>query len=115
TDTSGRFLILNLPPGLKNIHATEGAAGNRFMTSYKAGGTFGNIPVIPPDFGKIQYSGKTVDPVGDQIFRNVEGVNIFGLGTGNFLTSDSGSGAFSFNKNGNKFDANSFLFFKLQK
>ncbi|MBI3605762.1 MAG: VCBS repeat-containing protein [Nitrospirae bacterium] len=115
TDDSGRFIIYNVSPGVKNVHAIQGASGNRFLTAYQGSATFGNISNISPRSPAIQYSGTTVDAVGDatgggSIVRNVEGVQISVLGTGVQAFSDSASAFFNFG-----IDANNNMFLKLQR
>lgn len=111
TDLSGRFMVYNVPPGTINVHAVNGASGNRFMTAYAGGATFGEVAAIPPHASDIQYRGTTGDIVGDQVVRTVGNVHVSLLGTGvPPAISDSTLGAFSFQVN-----ANNFLFFKLQK
>jgi hypothetical protein len=115
TDVSGRFIVYNVPAGMTNIHAVSGASGNRFLPSYQGSATFGNISAIAPRSPSVQFSGTTVDSLGDAvgggtIVRNVEGVQISVLGTGTQTLSDSASAVFNLN-----IDANNNMFLKLQK
>ncbi|MHB8483156.1 MAG: FG-GAP-like repeat-containing protein [Nitrospiria bacterium] len=110
TDSSGRFIVYNVPSGIKNIHVTQGASGNRFLTSYQSGATFGNIPAIAPRAAPIPFGGTTVDEVGDSVVRNVENVQISVLGTGAQIYSDPVSAAFNFSM-----DANNSFFIKLHR
>jgi hypothetical protein len=110
TDSSGKFLIFNVPPGLLNVNVTQGGSGNLFMPSYPGSATFGSIPVIPPDFRQITLTGITMDPVGAQLVRQVPGVNISLLGTGVATRSDPVGGAFNIRTN-----ANSYLFLKVKR
>jgi hypothetical protein len=115
TDVSGRFIVYNVPAGMTNIHAISGASGNRFLPSYQGSATFENIPAIAPPSPSVQFSGTTVDALGDlttggSVVRNVEGVQISVLGTGTQTLSDSASAVFNLN-----IDANNNMFLKLQK
>jgi VCBS repeat protein len=110
TDSSGQFIVFNVPPGIKDVHMIKGGAGNRWMMSYTGGVTVGNISVIPPVLSQITYSGITADLVGSQIARLVQSVNISVLGSGVNTVSDSVTSAFSFNV-----DANTSMLVKVQK
>ncbi len=110
TDSSGMFLVLNVPPGYKNVHLIQGATGNKWMTSYPGSAVFSNLLAIPPKQFKVNYSGKTVNAVGDQVSRYVGGVNLSFLGTGLSTTSNPADSTFSL-----PVDANSAMLIKVQR
>lgn len=110
TDTSGRFLIFDVPPGPHDIFAKTGAAGNQWIKSYAGSATFGNIQMVPPQRKSILYSGLTGNLAGDQVVRNVPGVTVSVFGTGTTFLSSLLDSTFSF-----KADANHQLFIQLQR
>jgi hypothetical protein len=69
TKSGGRFLILNVPPGIVFIRTIEGSTGNRIVTVYPDSVSYAKLTVAQGFLTSVPVLGVTLDavarPIGD--------------------------------------------------
>ncbi|HET6369754.1 MAG TPA: VCBS repeat-containing protein, partial [Nitrospiria bacterium] len=94
TSTSGRFIIFNVTPGLTQVRASTGGAGNRITTVYPDAYTNVSLKVVNIQPFTIAVSGYVLDPVGPPPQGvGVANVHVHLLGT--TCETNSGTGSVS--------------------
>jgi hypothetical protein len=116
TGPSGRFMILNVPPGPVWLQLLGGGTGNRFLQAYPDGATNTTFQIIVGTTKTVSVDGVTVDAV----LRPVGEVQIHFLGTeqrtaSNPVTFDSGGNPSGGANYRTSVDANSDYVIKLSK
>lgn len=116
TGPSGRFMILNVPPGPVWLQLLSGGTGNRFLQAYPDGATNTTFQIIVGPTKTVPVDGVTVDAV----LRPVGEVQIHFLGTeqrtaSNPVTFDDGGNPSGGANYRTSVDANSDYVIKLSK
>lgn len=102
TSTNGRFVILNVPPGLVVVRAVNGGVGNRLIDSIPDAVSYTKLNAISLLPSIVSVNGVTYDPVGPPPAGvPVGSVNIQVLGMDVQAKSDSSSGNYSFHIDAN--------------